>query len=378
MPSNPLHDRSRIVADWKCQRAAFHAYESDGTGFASGSAAYELYFGTLVHDATSTIARFQEAGDTVPIDDIANAAYHQLFEALSANSVDPNDEYPFEQATLIEGLIRGFYKHTWPRLMETYPEIVAIEQEILYTHDGCDFMSKPDLLLANSEGHLVYIEYKTTSYANEKWFDSWETSPQLHSTLHAIKAVTGLDVTAAIVQGLYKGNKYLGRQGSPFCYAYHRPGQPPLIDEQWSYTYKPGMKKYPIWLREGGLTAWLDKMPEETLKEQFPQVPPVYYRDYLAEAFFKQSALRRKEIELAKQIMAVEPASTSEVMAVSFKQNFEACKPFFGNACTFYSLCHQNKEGKHPLEMGYQRRVPHHEPEAARLAATTAQETTTT
>lgn len=364
----PLHDRSRITTDWKCQRAAFHNYESEGTGFQSGTAAYELYFGILIHDATATIARFHEAGEKVPIDDIAKAGFHQLHETLLSQTGD--EDYANEQATLVEGLIRGFYKRVWPGLLESYPEIVAIEQEILYTHDGCDFMSKPDLILANSEGHLVYIEYKTTGYSNEKWFDSWETSPQLHSTLHAIKEVTGLDVTAAIVQGLYKGNKYLGRQGSPFCYAYHRAGQPPFIEEQFSYTYKAGYKKFPVWQLKGGLEAWLDGMPDEVLKAQFPEVPPVYYRPYLAEAFFKQSALRRKEIELAKSMLEQIPESAQEIMAVSFKQNFEACKPSFGNGCTFYNLCHENPENKHPLELGFQIRQPHHKPELDRQTLT--------
>ncbi|MCA1841474.1 MAG: hypothetical protein LC723_14330, partial [Actinobacteria bacterium] len=70
----------------------------------------------------------------------------------------------------------------------------------------------------------------------------------------------------------------------------------------------------------------------------------------------------------AKSMLAQMPEASQDILDVSFKQNFEACKPSFGYGCTFYKLCHPTpeQEGKAPLELGYQKRVPHHQPELDR------------
>lgn len=360
-----LFDRSRVVTDWKCKRRRYLNYEYDGTGLQPNTSAYELYFGTVIHDALEAIAILHVKGG-LTIDDIATAAHDQLYAALlTYGETDDHKLYAKEQAILAEGLVRGFYKYAWPRITSVYPSIITMEQEIAYEIEGLTFMSKPDLLAATSDDAIVYIEYKTTGYKNDKWVNSWRYSPQIHSAMKVINETQNIELAATIVQGLYKGYESYGKQTSPFCYAYAKAGQPPFYEPEISYTYKAGFKKFPVWELEGGLKKWVDEMPEEVLAEQFPQVPPVYYDANIAEAFFRQAVLREKEIETGTKMMAaMGPEHLEGMLDVLYPQNFEACQPSFGSGCPFVAVCH-GCTGKSPYDLGFKAREPHHTTEIA-------------
>lgn len=269
--------------------------------------------------------------------------------------------YANEQSTLAEGLIRGFYRYVWPRILSIYPEIIVIEQEVLHQ----DFMVKPDLVVATQEGTLVYIEYKTTSSKNDKWMDSWELNPQIHAYLQTINKALDLEVRAAIVHGLYKGYESYGKQNSPFCYAYARPANPPFFEGDLAYEYKAGFKKTPVWDLPGGIKSWVENMPEAVLLEQFPITKPIYLNDPLADAFFRQAKVREQEIALSMQILekTTDPEVKQAIMDASFPQNFEACAPSFGFHCPFKRVCHPEVEGLTPYDLGFTPRIPHHSSE---------------
>lgn len=209
-----LIDRSRIVQDWKCPRSRFLGYELDGRGVTKSVTSLELYMGITVHDALAAIALFTKEGKAVDIDAIAQAAYHQMFD----NIMDGADlipeaqavEFAQEQATLTEGMIRGYFKHVWPILMNDYAGIVAVEAEMEYKlADDLIFMAKPDLILEDKEGDFVYIEYKTTSSKKESWTNSWNTAVQLHSSIMATEQTLGTRPTSVRIVGLYKGYECL-------------------------------------------------------------------------------------------------------------------------------------------------------------------------
>lgn len=210
MSKHILHDRSRCVADWKCGRLRYLGYEYDGKGLTSGTMALELYLGQAIHDGLAAIATgTYNRRDRFDMDLIATTAAQQVREALMAQSAGEDEviagAFAQEQAALVEGLLRGFYIHVWPRLMAQYPEIVLIEQECTYEHDNMIFMARPDVVLANTDGELTYVEYKSTSSKKEEWINSWSTAVQLHSSIRAIEATLGRKVESVIVQGLYKG-----------------------------------------------------------------------------------------------------------------------------------------------------------------------------
>src|SRR5258708_9057575 len=133
-----LYDRSRVTTDWQCPRKRFWQYEYAGKGIVSGNTNLELWLGITVHDGLAAIATQYLAG-TVDIDAIAIAGRKQMYDSLmGTGEAFLQDEYNFacEQGALVEGLLRGFYRAVWPRLLGQYPIVRMIEQEIHYDHDG--------------------------------------------------------------------------------------------------------------------------------------------------------------------------------------------------------------------------------------------------
>ena len=368
-----LWDRSRTTTDWSCPRKRYWNYHAFGTGITKESTSLELYLGVTVHDALAAIATLTQAGKTVDIDEIALAAAGQMrLNLVSPDGELDNLEFAEEQACLVEGLIRGYYVHVWPRLMENYPDILAIEQECEYPIDASGayapdnptsiFMSKPDLVLGNkSTGDVVYYEYKTTSSKREQWINSWDTAVQLHSTIRAISHTLGMDVTNVIVQGLYKGYESYGKQSSPFCYAYRKPGNPPFTSEQIRYDFSAGFKRTPVWELPGGCKSWVAGMPSAVFAEQFPQTPPIFLDSALIDSFFEQRAAREQEIEFATTNL-----TDVEEQLAFFEQKFDVCQPSYGFSCPYKRLCFGHVPN--PLENGYVRRESHHAREAEQHA----------
>ena len=360
-----VYDRSRVTTDWDCERRRYWNYEYGGRGIVAEGLALELYLGQTIHDGLAGIAR------GVPISPISEVAHKGVYDALMSNAKGEieSDVHTFamEQATLIKGLLLGFHKHVWPRLRDSYPEVVAIEQEMTYAHNGLVFMARPDLVLADAEGNLWYIEYKSTSSKKDGWINSWGTAVQLHSSIAAIRTTLGRPVAGVIVQGLYKGYESYGKQSSPFCYAYRREAAPPFVKEETAYEYRQGFRRYPTWELPGGVSAWVDSMPPQILADQFPQTPPIFIKEDLVERFFEQRSVREHEIDLANQLLAMQDLEHPKaVMDTGFPQNFSACYPSFGKPCGYRNLCHGGIET--PLENGYAWREPHHDLEASLFA----------
>ena len=369
METKPLifTDRSRIVQGWKCPRARYWQYHYKGRGIISGTTSLELMLGLTVHDALAAIATQHKAGQPVDIDLIASAANKQMMEVLLENTTGEVDAVNFanEQSALVEGLVRGFYRHVWPQLMSSYKGIIAIEEEVQYSlDDTITFMARPDLILEDHEGNWHYLEYKTTSSKTDKWINSWATAVQLHSSVKAVEQTLGIAPTSVQVIGLYKGYESYGKQNSPFCYTYVRQGNPPFTETQTHYEYKAGFKRSPTWELSGGVKKWVEEMPEDVLANQFPMCPPIFVKDDLVNAFFQQQMMREHEISLALQMMEHLGAESVEgVMNMAFPQHFEQCSPAWGHGCQYKRLCHGHYND--PLEEGYLLRTAHHSPEEA-------------
>lgn len=194
--------------------------------------------------------------------------------------------------------------------------------------------------------------------------NSWGTAVQLHSTVKAIEHTTGQAVTGVIVQGLYKGYESYGKQGSPFCYAYHRAGNPPFTTDQYEYEYKPGFRRVPTWEMDGGVKGWVARMPDTLLVDQFPQVPPIFVKEDLLSTFIEQTAFREDLIR-ATRVNLADPAYADEHAALLnryFPQRFDQCQPAWGRPCGYRKLCHGRVED--PLSEGFEWRQAHHQPEA--------------
>lgn len=370
-----LFDRSRVTTDWNCKRRRFLNYEYGGRGIQNDGIHIEFYLGSVLHDGLAAIAMGAD------IDAIAEAGAQQTYQALSNADFEGNenyDTYAKEQACLIEGLLRGFYKHAWPRLQEQFPKIIAVEQEMILPLEAdnasspmsrmgpqvpIQMMTKPDLIVEDKDGELWYLEYKSTSSVKDQWFNSWSSQVQLHSSIRAAELALSRPVIGVIIQGLYKGYVAYGKQTSPMCYGYYRRGTPPFYQDEWSYEYRAGLKKFPIWEKEGGVKKWIDEMPERILAEQFPQAAPIYVNNSMIDAFFRQTIDREKEIHMASRAIlnGGDEAMNAQILDMAFPQNFSACSPGWGHGCSYKKLCFGNFPD--PLEAGYVFRTPHHTPE---------------
>lgn len=365
-----LYSKSSVGVDWTCPRKYYYNYEYEGKGIVSHSTSLQLFTGTSLHDGLAAIALQHMAG-SVDIDLIGETARQQMLEALlpkTQGEVD-GEEFAMEQAALVEGLLRGFYLHAWPLLMQQYPNIKMLEQPLVYKHDGVGMMAKPDIVLSDNDGINVYVEYKSTSSKKDTWINSWDTAIQLHSTVKAIEAKLGEKVESVIVQGLYKGYESYGKQSSPFCYAYKRNGNPPFTQDQYEYAYKAGFKRYPTWQLPGGVKEWVETMPSHVLAEQFPQTPPIFINEPLIEAFFKQRAIREHEILTASQLMEKykdDPGQVQYELDRVFPQKFDQCRPSFGSPCSYLKLCHGSVQD--PIAQGYSWRDTEHQSEFRKIA----------
>lgn len=362
-----IHSRPRATSDWTCPRSRYWGYEYMGRGLVRDNMSLNLFLGGSIHDALAAIA---VQHPNVDINQIATATQASIHQTIMEHAIDGADEaetqlFGLEQGALVEGMIRGFYKHVWPRLIAQYPIIKAVEQEMIYPHgDGMIFMAKPDLVVADAEGSIFYIEYKSTSSKKPEWINSWNTAIQLHATVRCIEHSLGEPVSGVIVQGLYKGFESYGKQSSPFCYAYKKNGNPPFTEDIISYDYKPGFKRTATWELPGGVEAWVEGMAEEVLAGQFPQTPPIHINNDLVDAFFMQRAHREREIQDAVHVINSDDVSDetkSVILDQTFPQIWDACSPAWGYGCGFKHLCHGQVD--RPLEQGWLLRdVTHEEP----------------
>ena len=390
--SKLLTSRTRAQADWTCNRKRWWNYNYNGHGVVPEATAVELYIGTALHDGLAAIAHQHQAYSKRPesielccpinllqervlsqthgvdIDLIASTAFKQVSEALLGNDKSwEGMKFAYEQAALTEGLLRGYFRAVWPKLISEYPKIVAIEKEIIYEHDdkgkpnpngGFDFVCIPDLVLANDNGN-VYIEYKSTSSKKDQWINAWNNAIQVHATAWAIQQTSGTKIQHTIVQGLYKGYEAYGKLSSPMCYAYHKAGNPPFVKEEFSYEYKAGFKKVPTWELDGGVKRWVENMPDDVLAEQFPQTPPIFIDEALVERYFSQRAKREKTVNAhVLYLEGADEAETVEVMDEIFPQNFDACNPGWGRPCQYRQLCFGGKCD--PLKRGFRLRDERH------------------
>lgn len=353
-------DRSRITQDWKCPRARYYGYELLGKGITKSTTSLPLFEGITVHDSLAAVATFTQKELEVPIDEIAEVAASQMKKTLlEANDGEVgSEEFAHEQAALVEGIIRGFHKFCWTRLMDQFPKIITIEQEMQYDMgDGLVFMAKPDLILEDHNGEICYLEYKTTSIKKEDWVNSWSTAVQLHSSVKATEQTLGITPNYVQILGLYKGYNSYSRQQSPYCHGYKRNGNPPFTKDEIRYDYKAGYKHFPVWEMDGGVKKWVDGMPDEVLTNQFIFSPPIFYNADLVEAFFRQT--KSRELEIAK---VVSSSPNQADLDVFFPQRFDQCQPAYGGyKCEFLKLCHGFVND--PLEEGFSFREPHHQPE---------------
>jgi hypothetical protein len=385
--THPLifHSRTKAEADWQCPRYRFYSYEFAG-GIVKDALTVDLFLGTVLHDALAAIAQQHAASGMVNIDQIATAQAQLVHKTFHEHMQEAQwDEglnlYIQEQTCLVEALIRGFHKHAWPGIAARFPTVVASERATIYPHgtDGkCSqsgpfvYCAKPDLILEGPDGR-IYLELKSTSTKRDEWVMHWQTAMQVHGTLKSAEFTLGEEMLGAIVQGMYKGSQSFGKFSSALVYGYRTKSNPPFTKAQYSFDYRYGYQKFPVWEYEGGVKGWIDKMPAEILADQFPQTPLIFPDTDMAENFFRQRAIRERAVRDASATLAgntlevLTPTGERDIMDTYFPQNFGACAPSWGRGCAMYRVCHGPAKSD-PLASGFIPKNTGHELEYHELA----------
>ena len=354
-----FHSRAASDADWSCQRQRFYQYNFNG-GIVKNNLTLELFFGTCLHDALAAIAHQHSLDGAADIDKIATDSAAFFAKTLTEYYTKGEGELPqtspnwllmMEQSTLLEAMLRGFYKQHWPTLIAQYPVVVGYEKETIFPHDFTGklnkkgpfvYKAKPDLMLAEDQSSpVIYVEHKSTSTKKPEWISSWEYAMQVHGSAKAIEFTLDREVLGTIINGMYKGSTMYGKFSSELVYAYVTKGNPPFNKQVILPGYKAGAKKTPVWELQGGVKAYINQLSPETLSEQFPQTPLIFTNESMAEDFFRQRAMRESKVKDSITLMDTVPDNIKlNIMDEVFPQSFSKCSPSFGRACDFLGLCH--------------------------------------
>lgn len=372
-----LVDRTRLTRGDQCAYSRYLAFYGGeaGKGLALKGRFIPLATGIQIH---AILAGLMLGGDPATVIKGVVEAYRQdTSPFLDANPEATEQAYlAQEQAWLVECLGWVLALHTVPRLLEEW-EVVEVEGEALGVVGGwLGVMSRPDLVLRRrSDQILAVVDGKSTDDPYDADFVSdWDCNPQLTIATWALEEKLGESIPWYYILGIGKGQRratynpetqgYTGpkRQNTPLCYAYHKPGCPPLEPEEWKLHgewWEDGVKrrvgkaftKVAVW--ESGISAknWVERFPVEELARMTHLIGPITTPKGMTQEFL--AALERQEERWRAGIWELyeNPEQNPKVV---FRQSWQ-CKSY-KRKCEFYGHCRGDAGG---LDY-FVDRVPHH------------------
>lgn len=326
---------TRAEKDATCKMQRYLSTEWGGTGMDAVDTGWDRLFGNVQHGFLQTLAL------TGTID------YVKVRETVlkACQDVGLNHISARDWAAISEGQLRGFVRHIWPHWMAEYDIIETEKLRAWECAPGYIFRYRQDILLRNKyDGHIRYPDYKTTGSDDPKWIASWAKSPQLHSSMYAIKQ-QGVDVQHSIVPGLYKGyrDRKTGVQRSIFAYGWVN--REYVTVPEYSYEYKrgKGWELFSTFEEFPDLDQWIAKMPSEILSAQFPTTGPIFLNEKIGETYFRQQLIREKDVAEGMFLLETAP-SVEAIQAILdryFPQSFSKCDPAYGFKCDYMPYCWQ-------------------------------------
>ena len=343
---------TRSSKDQGCERAGYWSREWGGTGLVPVSNTWDLVYGNLLHKFLNDLA----VNGKVDYSVVRSTVYA---EALKAHG-DINAAKDW--ATQAEGLMRGFAEAVWPLWMAEY-EVLEPEAWVEYEiSPGFMFRARRDLLLiSKKDKHISYREYKSTSTTKPEFFASFDKDVQLHTGMMLEKYAKGRDIRDGVVQTFYKGYKdktKLKWQRHAFSHGYVNREYSMLPDYSHETKRAKGWELFRTYDEFPDLSVWITRMRNrnpDIFSEQFGRTGPIFPREDIVQAYFKQRVYRAQEInegiELLHKALTVE--EVTDILDKYFPQNFEKCQPKYGGFnCEFRDLCWIPWMGADPLGSG--------------------------
>ncbi len=361
------YSMSRVGVDWQCPRRRFWNYVFGGKGIVAKRRPLALEFGTLIHEGFSLLMSGERVDNAVLV--ALGELNRQVQEDTIEELVGATDNRVHEIRYLTEGLLRTLDKVVVPKLLE-FHRPVRLESVVRHQHDGCELVSIPDAILERfTDEALVYGELKTASDIGPEWQKQWWKNVQLPAGALGVAATLGKPLTATYVIGLNKGywSKQYERQESPLLYGYNDNGT-------LTAKYRNGLRKIAVW--EFGVSAkdWVERLDLETLNKQVVAVGPIPFQAPLTAAWLRQSAIREKAIEKAKEQLfggaPLREVEARQILDEVFPQRFKECEPPRGFKCAYGEACFIPSIERDPLASGlYEWRKPREATEAVLEAA---------
>lgn len=398
-----IHKGVQLVAEWILDWQAAHANQR----------LLEIPRAVVAWAATEAAERYAARARARGLQlTLTDATTSEMTEALIV-----------EQATLIEAVTWVWAVVHLPALLQEYV-LVAVEPEDVVVMDctcglgdgisdvglhdarGCAgiyYQAKCDQLWRKIDRQtLTYVEFKGWGSVNLYKRAKWKTNGQLILNMEAASRRYGVGVDEAFVVALIKGWRGRDRgapptepkyQHTPLIYGYYDEGNPPLRPPQFAAQYTTldaltgkqhrlpsTFKKLPIWQmpltasREGAtaVETWIvDHCTPKVLAEAIEVLGP-FQRNVLQVprsilAVRAEERRFRADVDYLREQGAVMPDHplVDQVIARSWE-----CLSYDGIPCEGTRVCFYEPGWENPEAMGgFERRRPHHEPEAAAVAA---------
>lgn len=441
-----LTDRSRYkTGTGRCARQRYLGYHFGPTGYGITTRADSLPLATgiYVHLGIAAFGEVLRLTDQLPTLEETRAIiaevsgeYVARVEArgfLGILGSEHTLETIAEQRILIAGLLWALRLKILPWIHSQY-RILSCEQErahflsctcgagplplaqhIARSCQGKILMLRNDIL-AQRRGAttLAYFEAKTTGWESSAWAEQWESDPQLGIGTLDVPAHYGAEVTELYILGLNKGPRRRDKddpdgrrkQLSSLCYGYRRPGNPPLVHEDWLPSYEwtdesgqvkrasRAHRRAGIWEIEAGdwptWTAYHGQDPTLTPEEFWVRMLPASVLDKVG---FVLGPMNRQDHQIASVRTSLEAEETRwqailwelyEVQqthpwaSAEFQHRLDQlvpqswnCRPFGkDHQCEMFGICHKGEGWQDPLASGsYQPRLPHHQTELDQAVA---------
>ncbi len=372
--------------EWtRCRRAFFLGQLAEGTGLSTTTTQEDLLFGSIVHTAVEQAWKGELTPDTL------NLHRADLEGKLLS---DPNwwtfvtDDGRVKKAAewgrLLVGMLLVYQRHTLPALKANYHMVMAEADAVRWLSQDMGLIAKPDMILYGETEAAYpgtgYLEFKTVANPDAGWHQQWHNNPQTWTGAMTLEAALGIKMDWFQVCGLVKGTKVadaeLGnRRTSPLAWAWRlAPGAKAGVGTKvfdvahmtpdgawWSPVgttaggwFRKSTDEYP-----GGLSAWVDNLPQEIINKQVVLTEPVNINWDLAEEWLEGQL----PLTFAVNWYRTRLEPPSEVyMRKWFPRELSECNAGkYGKPCVFLDACHNPLVGRSPLTSGkYKRREEHH------------------
>jgi hypothetical protein len=352
-----LTNRSAVETDDRCGMAYWWNQEEGNTGIVPKEEAAALAVGREIHEDIEVISK---------MDDLSPYHLESLIENILSTVPEEvkGNQRKLERLYRRLGWIAAWVLYMEPGLREKYEDI-SVEGELILDRDPLWVAVTPDRVMRHKkDNYLIYLEYKSTITASNKWLASWKYAIQLHLGIKAIEEEfvrrgVGEKITHAQIVGFLKGDDSKGFLHHPYVWGYKN-----TETGKWTHEYSKARgaswTAAPVWEYPDGIVKWVQSLGEEIGRQQFPFSPPVMLDERMLNSWVSRRLSREIEIEAVRE----ECREDWDSRVVYFEPRTRNCRPAFGDPCPYLGPCWNASIQRNPLATGdFIRRNPHHEME---------------